>query len=101
MEKFSNALEILFTGFLGSLVSLLFNTDTITWKRKVILVVSGTACSYFATPLIIYYYHLDAKLLGSIVFLVGLFGMIVVGQIMKAIPTLVQAFAERLSGNRS
>lgn len=75
-----------FPGALGSLVSMLFVRDT--WLRRAGMFAAGCALAYFGTPWVAKASDLDRGFTG---FLLGLFGMAVVGKIFETLRDLEPA----------
>lgn len=66
-------------GFIGSLVSLLFVQEA-SLIRRLAMVAGGAAFSHFGTPWASKFSDLDAGFAG---FLLGLFGMVIVGRLFE------------------
>lgn len=100
MDSFLTALGLskssVIGGLIGSVISLRFLSELNVWQR-VISVFSGMIVAAYCTPLVVELLSLKPSTEGAIAFLIGLFGMSLVGAIEKAIPDIVKSINERIS----
>lgn len=87
----------LVAGFFGAVVSLRFIDGLNAWSR-ITTVLAGTVAAAYCTPLAVEYLTLSPKLEGAVAFLAGLFGMSVVGSIIKALPEWIAAARQKWLG---
>lgn len=86
-------------GFLGALVSLKFIEGLNVWQRAG-TVLGGMLSAAYVTPLVIIVVELSPKAESAVAFLIGVFGMSVAAAVVKAMPELITAAKERISGGK-
>ena len=78
----------LITGLIGSSVALLFGRKIKTWRDKlkaVIFVLAGSVVTWFVTPLVLVWHPSWAGAEYSIAFVVGIFGMSIIRDLLNFI----------------
>lgn len=78
-----SAKSIVVAAFLGGLLSMNFVKD-LTWKQRLIAIVSGMIVAHYVTPLIAFLLK-EGDYAETIGFLIGLFGMSICAAIFRAI----------------
>lgn len=80
--------KMVIAGLVGAIVVLRIEKELTTWKDKLFFLFSGTACSYFTTPLAIYKWGIIPELAGSVGFLLGAFGASLLAAGLRAIKSV-------------
>lgn len=105
-EFFGVKLAIAAPSFIGAAISLKF-VEGQNWWQRITTVLCGGAAAAYSTPLAIdvllwagvFGAEPSARTEGAIAFISGLFGMAIVGAIMKAIPEIIAAARKRILGS--
>lgn len=88
-------------GFMGAVVSVLMRlTGTKSLGGSLAAIACGTACAGYVTPLILEIAKFSQRTESAIAFLIGAFGLIFAGAVVKSIPDWVTAVRERILGNK-
>lgn len=87
-------------GILGALLSLAFLERATGPFAKVTAIFGGWAIAHFVTPLAVEYFGLTSRWQGGMGFLLGLFGMLIVAAIARALKALdlLQLIRARIGG---
>ncbi|MCW3539340.1 holin [Burkholderia cenocepacia] len=91
-------------GAIGSLLSLRFVGQELSFGKRVTTFVAGTVVAYFVTPLVTSRFGIGSPdLQAAMGFLVGLFGLSIVGEGFKAISSgaLMSIVKNRFGGGQS
>ena len=80
--------KLVLSGLIGAIVVLPIEKELATWKGKLFFLFSGTACSYFTTPLAIYKWGIIPELAGSVGFLLGAFGASLLAAGIRAVKSV-------------
>ncbi len=87
---------ILLAAFFGALVSLLAFPEVKTWSERIVMVVVGTLCAVYGTPLIGVAMTMTEPMERGFSFMVGLVGLTAMKKIFEAIKDT--KFGEIISG---
>lgn len=82
-NKIQTTIDLLISGAIGSVLSLMFHDDINTWKRKLIVVTGGTVFSLYVAPFTIEFFGIGTTQPTAIGFFCGLFGMSLTAAIMR------------------
>lgn len=77
-------------GFFGALVSLKF-IEGLFWWQRIPTVFAGMMAAAYCTPLVMEMFTISVKTEAAIAFLIGVFGMSLMGAVVKALPELSTA----------
>ena len=85
IEKLQSTIDLVISGAIGSFLSLMFHDDINTWKRKGLVIVSGTTFSVYVAPFTIDFFQIGLHQPTTIGFFCGLFGMSLAAAVIRAI----------------
>ena len=81
--KLQTTIELIVSGAIGSVLSLMFHDDITTWRRKLIVIAGGTVFSLYVAPFSIEFFGIGTTQPTAIGFFCGLFGMSLTAAIMR------------------
>lgn len=82
-NKVQATIDLIISGAVGSVLSLMFHDDITTWRRKLIVIAGGTAFSLYVAPFTIEFFQIGTSQPTAIGFFCGLFGMSLTAAIMR------------------
>lgn len=85
-------------GLIGAIVSLRFFPEITTWPGRATTLLSGWACAAYVTPLVGALLDVAEKHEGGVAFLLGVLGMAVIANVIKALPEWMAALKGRIGG---
>jgi hypothetical protein len=74
---------LLTAALFGSILSLLFLGEAVTWRVALSAILSGASCAYFGAPYAAEYFHLSPAYNGLLGFVIGLTAMSALAGIFK------------------
>lgn len=84
-NKLQTTIDLIVSGAIGSVLSLMFHDDINTWRRKLVVVAGGTVFSLYVAPFTIEFFGIGTTQPTAIGFFCGLFGMSLTAAIMRTL----------------
>lgn len=93
-------LGLIAAALVGAIVGVFAQKEIVTWRQRMVFVLSGLAIGYYITPLVVDLYSIKPALTGAVGFLIGAFGGGIMTAVFKAIGNLdlLELLKNRIGG---
>lgn len=93
-------LGLIAAALVGAIVGVFAQKEIVTWRQRMVFVLSGLAIGYYITPLVVDLYFIKPELTGAVGFLIGAFGGGIMSAVFKAIGNLdlLELLKNRIGG---
>lgn len=98
LVKMTTWFYTLLPSIFGSLISLKFSTENMTFGNRFLSVLSGIIISHYFTHTVIEAFNVkpDSFLVSGLLFVSGLFGFAVMAEIYKQLPQIISSVFQRI-----